>query len=336
MKTFIANFGTENWAWQNCLNRSAIAVMDDLRVHPFWQRGDREGYIAEAIAKLKSRTGHAVARQAASRWFNLNTILMETDGDIWIHREKDMLWWTTSLGKVPESEILDDPQYRNQHVKMVVYYKRCHAWSNKTRKGGKLPPWSGVHPKARDFLFTEGTFQEPSTDNSLYAQALINGEDLTSWHDRPDWRAKERRTGRSAGTVYDPLQLTAARMLEELTAERMAKTAQQTAAQSGQVSVTQTKDKQFNFLDRRELELYAVELYRSQEGFCALTGLEILLDGMDGDHELRCSLDRIDSSGHYEKGNLQVVCKFANRWKSASDNEEFKRLIDTVRKFGNE
>jgi len=75
MKTFIANFGTENWAWPNCLSRSAIAVMDDMRVHPFWQRGDRDGYIAEALAKLKSRVGRPVARQAASRWYNLNTIL---------------------------------------------------------------------------------------------------------------------------------------------------------------------------------------------------------------------------------------------------------------------
>jgi len=260
---------------------------------------------------------------------------METDGDLWIHREKDQLWWTTSLGETPEFEIQDDGQYYNQHIKMIVYYKRCHPWSNMTRQGCKLPPWSGLHPKARDFLFTEGTFQQPSADNSSYAHALINGDDLKPWHDRPEWQAKEKRAGRSAATVYDPLQLTAARMLDD-TAERMARTAQQTAAQSGRISLTQAKEKQFSFIERRELEKYAVDLYRSQEGFCALTGLEMLLDGMDGDHELRCSLDRIDSNGHYEKGNLQVVCKFANRWKSASDNEEFKRLIETVRNYGNE
>lgn len=46
------------------------------------------------------------------------------------------------------------------------------------------------------------------------------------------------------------------------------------------------------------------------------------------------SLDRIDSNGHYEKDNLQVVCKFANRWKSASDNGEFKRLIEIIRSNG--
>lgn len=39
------------------------------------------------------------------------------------------------------------------------------------------------------------------------------------------------------------------------------------------------------------------------------------------------SLDRIDSNGHYEEGNLQVVCRFINRWKSDSDDAEFRRLV---------
>jgi hypothetical protein len=45
MNVFVANFGTGNWAWKDCLQRSTIAVMDDVRVHPFWQRGDLEGML---------------------------------------------------------------------------------------------------------------------------------------------------------------------------------------------------------------------------------------------------------------------------------------------------
>lgn len=45
----------------------------------------------------------------------------------------------------------------------------------------------------------------------------------------------------------------------------------------------------------------------------------------------RPSLDRIDSDGHYEAGNLQVVCRFINFWKGASDDEEFRRLLELVR-----
>ncbi|QQE90098.1 hypothetical protein [Azotobacter chroococcum] len=44
-----------------------------------------------------------------------------------------------------------------------------------------------------------------------------------------------------------------------------------------------------------------------------------------------CSLDRIDSNGHYAPGNIQIICRFANRWKSDSDNAEFMRLINLVR-----
>lgn len=47
----------------------------------------------------------------------------------------------------------------------------------------------------------------------------------------------------------------------------------------------------------------------------------------------RASLDRIDSDGHYEKGNLQLVCRFINFWKQAADDQEFRPLINFVRGF---
>lgn len=64
-----------------------------------------------------------------------------------------------------------------------------------------------------------------------------------------------------------------------------------------------------------------------QEGYCALTGVKLDYDEDGGDPELYCSLDRIDSESHYEQGNLQVVCRFANRWKGADNDATFKRLI---------
>ena len=150
----------------------------------------------------------------------------------------------------------------------------------------------------------------------------INGSNLDQWHQRPDWRAKEDRSGKGSVKFFTPL---------ERSAVRKAETAWETAKQSGQISLVEKKDKQSLFSSKLELEQYIAVLLEEQEGICALTGLEMLHDGIDGDHELRCSLDRIDSAGHYGPGNLQVVCKFANRWKCASDNEEFKRLIELVR-----
>ena len=80
-----------------------------------------------------------------------------------------------------------------------------------------------------------------------------------------------------------------------------------------------------------ELERHIIDLIRMQDGMCALTDLPLEMDEVYCDKELFCSLDRIDSDGHYEAGNLQVVCRFANRWKSDSDNEEFKRIVQLIR-----
>jgi hypothetical protein len=111
----------------------------------------------------------------------------------------------------------------------------------------------------------------------------------------------------------------------------MAMTAVGTIAQSGDVSVVVKKDKTLGFRDQFELERYIDDLMIGQDGMCALTGLRMLFDDDDEDPELSCSLDRIDSNGHYERGNLQIVCKFANRWKGASDNDKFVNLIAKIR-----
>jgi hypothetical protein len=122
MRVYIANFGKENWAWPNYKARQAISVMDDERLHPFWKSQDREGYIREAQNVLRLASGGPVIKPVASRWYNLNTILMETVGDLWIHREKDDLWWTTSLDAVPDVELINDLKPHAGTQKIYVYY----------------------------------------------------------------------------------------------------------------------------------------------------------------------------------------------------------------------
>jgi hypothetical protein len=63
---------------------------------------------------------------------------------------------------------------------------------------------------------------------------------------------------------------------------------------------------------------------------CALTGVE--LDFMGSNAEFSPSLDRKDSSGHYEPGNLQIVARFANRWKSDMSDPQFLSLLEAVRR----
>lgn len=321
MRVYIANFGKENWAWRNCLTRSALVVMDDERVHPFWQRGDREGYIQQAQKVLRIASGGPVIKPVASRWFNLNTIFMETVGDLWIHREKEELWWTNSIDKAPEVEVIDDPKPHAGTVRIFVYYRPCSGWSDRNKKGGLLR-WQGLHPRAKEFLFTEGTFQQLSNDHAAYAIALIEGNDLSSWHAKPEWRTKADNAKRSPVTYFDS---------RRKTIVRMAMTALATAAQGGDISITIKKNKEFGFRDQYDLEKHIDELLASQDGLCALTGLRMLFDDDDGDPELRCSLDRIDSTRHYERSNLQIVCKFANRWKGSSDNDAFIALIERIR-----
>ena len=88
----------------------------------------------------------------------------------------------------------------------------------------------------------------------------------------------------------------------------------------------------------KELRMTLIELEKSlrflldlQNNCCALTGIPFQFHGPGTDASLQPSVDRIDSSRHYEPGNLQIVCRFVNFWKADGDNDEFKRLLMIVR-----
>ena len=83
-----------------------------------------------------------------------------------------------------------------------------------------------------------------------------------------------------------------------------------------------------------ELEAELDRLLAIQNNRCALTGIPFEFHGVSSDKNLLPSLDRKDSNGHYEIGNLQVVCQFINFWKGDGDNEEFARLLMVVREQG--
>jgi hypothetical protein len=146
---------------------------EDLR--PFWLAGDRAGYIAHAIATKKTSAGITPTPPVASRWFNLASIITSTENDLWIHREKNVLWWTTSRpGTVELSlEAALNPAVAGDRV--YVYHKPADPWSNVSRRGNRLE-WSGLHAKAREFLFTESTLQKLNPDYAEYAAALVQSD----------------------------------------------------------------------------------------------------------------------------------------------------------------
>lgn len=323
MKVFIANFGQENYLWPKCLERGTVATINNEILQPFWERGDRPGYIAYALAHQKTARGEIPTRSVASRWFGLMEAISETSGDLWIHRARDELWWTTTRPYPVQIELAPSFNPVRDGPRIYEFHKPAEPWSDRNRKGARLS-WSGLHPKAKDFLFTEGTLQQLQPDNAAYALALIAGEDLSEWHDLPTWKSKVERSSSKAGAVktFDPI---------ERAAWIMADRALSTAAQSNGQQVQRTVKNKNCDLSKEELRVYVLNLLHDQERLCAVTGFPLQFEPDVDDIEMLYSLDRIDSSGHYERGNLQVVCRFINRWKSDSDDADFRRLVRLLR-----
>lgn len=97
--------------------------------------------------------------------------------------------------------------------------------------------------------------------------------------------------------------------------------------QSGLKQTSVVKDKEVRFSSAADFQAHLETLWSSDR--CALSGVR--LDPTGADPELSPSLDRIDSSKHYEPGNLQVVARFINRWKSDDDVGNFSRLLTLLK-----
>ena len=98
----------------------------------------------------------------------------------------------------------------------------------------------------------------------------------------------------------------------------------------GQMVQRRVKNKELR-MNAVALEKLIASLLDLQGDRCALTGIPFNLHGPDGDSNLLPSVDRIDSDGHCEDGNLQIVCRFIIFWKSDTSDEEFRRLLMLVR-----
>lgn len=310
--------------------------MNAVEAQKFWEAQDRDGYIVNRMSKDKTAAGKVPTRATASRWFNLMSTVAETCGDVWIHRDGDELWWTTSRAEAPYFETKTEPITRGREV--VVCHKPCDPWSNQSKAGVPLR-WNELHPKAKDFLSTEATLQSLSPIYRDYALALIFGDDLKPWHETPLWKNREA----TAKSSYSPIRYgtlagkiayqRAAEIFNEVeVAERMARTAIHTSkSANGQIVERTIKKKELKFASAAALQDHILELMGAQEYCCDLTGLPLELDEVNGDPAMFASLDRIDSAGDYAPGNLQVVCRFANFWKGASDDAEFRRLVGILR-----
>lgn len=326
MRVFIANFGIANSLWPRCQQSSVVLTYDDDDpTWSMWLAGDRDGFIAFTMANKQTAKGITVPKPVAARWFNLASEVRDSEGDVWIHREKEDLWWTTTTSEAARMLQIPAPWPAPNTPLIHVVEKPTEPWSNLSRTGAPLQ-WSRIHPKARQFLFTEGTLQEPAPDNASYALALISGEDLSSWHGQTIWKTVVERSGHGDVRGYGSWEKAALRMA--LAAEGTAK------ASLAPPTLRPNKRKDFNFRSAHELAEYLNALLEAQSYTCALSGIALQNDSDVEETEFLASLDRIDSDGHYERDNLQIVCRFINRWKSNGDNHTFKRLLAAVRGIG--
>ena len=321
MRVYVANFGAGNWGWSECLRSNSMMVMDDERVHSFYLAGDRSGYIEASQRHLKSATGGKVITAVASRWYGLHDTFRQTDGDLWVHREGDDLWWTLSRDTPLRSDVKKDPQPVHGSDRICVDLKEVSGWSNFSNKGQRLL-WRDLHINAKRFLTNRATFHPVLGQNAAYTKALINGENLSPWHNLSGWQEGAAKSGKSAVTTADAIGRTAA---------EMASRALTVSLRGGKEEVRTAKVKEFGFATKAEMEEYLRSVLEDSEKVCALSGIPVIFEGEPGDHETRASLDRIDSSKGYIRDNVQIVCRFINRWKCDSTDAHFLRLLALVR-----
>lgn len=82
------------------------------------------------------------------------------------------------------------------------------------------------------------------------------------------------------------------------------------------------------------MQIYLWKLFLKQNGKCALSGLGISFGGLIGEKRssTTASLDRINSTKGYIKGNVQWVHKHINKMKWDFDQNYFLSLIEYIHK----
>ena len=141
--------------------------------------------------------------------------------------------------------------------------------------------------------------------------------------ERADVRFVATATGKASNAkIYNSMEKSIYEMVEMTMA---------TVRNSNGQLVTSTKKIKELWISKTSLDAYVRALLEKQRGECALTGIKLQYRGDHDDTQLLPSLDRIDSDKQYEGRDLQIVCRFVNRWKGSTPDEEFRRLLSLVR-----
>lgn len=79
-----------------------------------------------------------------------------------------------------------------------------------------------------------------------------------------------------------------------------------------------------NRKERKHLTVdFLTKVYELQNGLCALTGVPMTWETLNGKVSTNISIDRVDSSIGYEEQNIQLVCRIVNIMKNDLSLNEF-------------
>lgn len=311
---YIAMTGDGNELWADCLERKLVALGYDKPYFEAWKAGDRDEFLRLEMKTAPKGATETDVKGRATTWFNRATRIAESENDIWLHRAGNDLYWSVSTEAEPVFEEYDGK---------VMIAKPVTPWSRRNRRTVALT-WNSIHPKAKDYLTTQqAVFRVADPMMKEYIEALVGGDDLSRWHDIPEWRI---RLGADKGkTLGNNVKLS------EFVLSRMMMTIRDTVRNAkGQQVLRTLKDKKL-LCSEPEMKAHLAELMVRQEGLCAITRLPLHVDGQeDLDYDMLASVDRIDSNGHYEPRNVQLVCRFVNFWKCSQENGKFMELLDRV------
>lgn len=74
-----------------------------------------------------------------------------------------------------------------------------------------------------------------------------------------------------------------------------------------------------------------MELYKNQNGKCAITGMDMTIDRSPGQwHTYNVSVDRINNDKGYDLNNVQLVCQHINVMRGTLSVEEFLSLCKEI------
>ena len=279
--------------------------------------------------------------QAIRNWQNNITNLEGMpDKALLIHWQShaSKLWWAIAGPRSWEHQRYSDER---GYQGVIIYRELWRPWSDKNLENVLL---NRLHPKIRDVSINRTVCMRVKTHTD-YIRALIANAPTSQWEQQSDWleraqqehwQAKPRdeiASVRNADKAQTTMASEIIHDLLEADAQRMSYTAFQTTQYATGQKVPRTvKEKQFHFSSRYEAERFVLELLRKQENKCAITQTPLTPRG-HGNRYLAPSLDRIDSNGHYSPGNLQVVTRAMNEFKSASDAAELNEKLEALREI---